>query len=78
MTTIEIKNHVIEKINRLTDEELLMEVYKLLDDSNIDSEIYHLSDAHKAAIDVAIDQINSGDFLTNEEANNLVNAWLNK
>lgn len=78
MTTLEIKNQVIERINRLTDEELLMEVYKLLDDSNIDSEINHLSDAHKAAIDVAIDQINSGDFLTNEEANYEVNAWLNK
>jgi len=69
MTTIEMKNQVIGKINQLTDNELLMDVYKLLDDSLMDSDIYRLSDNHKVAIDTAISQINNGDFLNSEQAN---------
>ena len=78
MTTIEMKNQVIGKINQLTDNELLMDVYKLLNDSSMDTEIYKLSDNQKAAIDTAIEQINNGDFLTCEQANKEINEWLNK
>ena len=78
MTTIEIKNQVIGKINQLTDNELLMDIYKLLNNSFIDPEIYRLSDNHKVAIDTAISQINNGDFLTNEQSNKEVNEWLNR
>ncbi|MCK9640695.1 MAG: hypothetical protein M0R39_12365 [Prolixibacteraceae bacterium] len=78
MTTIEMKNQVIGKIKQLTDNELLMDVYKLLDDSIMDSEIYMLSDNQKIAIDTAINQINNGDFLTSEQANKEINEWLNK
>jgi len=78
MTTIEMKNQVIGKIQQLTDNDLLMDVYKLLDDSLMDSEIYRLSDDQKNAIDTAINQINNGDFLTSEQANKEINEWLNK
>ena len=77
MTTIEIKNQVIGKINQLTDNELLMDVYKLLDDSFVESDVYKLSDLHKIAIDRAISQIDNGDFLTNDQANKEINEWLN-
>lgn len=78
MTTIEMKNQVIRKINQLTDTELLMDVYKLLNDNLVDSEIYRLSDNHKVAIDTAINQINNGDFLTSEQANKEIDEWSNK
>ena len=78
MTTIEMKNQVIGKINQLTDNELLMDVYKLLNGNTVDSEIYRLSDKHKVAIDTAINQINNGDFLTSEKANKEIDEWLNK
>ncbi|HEY5511435.1 MAG TPA: hypothetical protein VIK10_10455 [Prolixibacteraceae bacterium] len=78
MTTIEMKNQVIGKINQLTDNELLMDVYKLLNDSPVDTEVYRLSDNQKVAIDIVINQINNGDFLTSEHANKEINEWLNK
>jgi hypothetical protein len=78
MTTIEMKDQVIGKINQLSDMELLMDVYKLLNDNFSDSEIYRLSDNHKAAIDTAITQIANGDFLTNEQSNKEINEWLNR
>ena len=78
MTTLDMKNQVIGKINQLTDDELLMDVYKLLDDSSLDSVIYRLSDNHKIAVDTAINQINRGDFLTSVHANKEINEWLSK
>jgi hypothetical protein len=78
MTTIEMKNQVIGKINQLTDNELLMDVYKLLNDSLEDSDVYILSDNHKIAINKAISQIDNGDFLTNDQSNKEIDEWLNK
>lgn len=78
MTTIEMKNQVIGKINQLTDNELLMDIYKLLDDSIMDSDVYKLSDNHKIAIDSAISQIDDGAFLTNDQVNKEINEWLNR
>ena len=78
MTTIEMKNQVIGKINQLTDNELLMDVYKLLDDSLMDADVYKLSDNHKITIDKAISQIENGDFLTNDLSNKEINEWLNR
>jgi len=78
MTTIELKNQVINRISQVSDNELLMDVYKLLENCSDDSEIYNLTDNHKIAIATAINQINNGDFLNNEQANNEINAWLNK
>ena len=42
MTTLELRNRVIGKINEINDNEILTEVYKLLDNSFDDSEIYLL------------------------------------
>lgn len=78
MTTIELKNQVIGKINQITDNELLMDIYKLLDDSIMDSEVYNLSENHKIAIDKAISQIDNGEFLTNDQVNKEINEWLNR
>ena len=78
MTTLELRNRVIGKINQINDDEILTEVYKLLDNSFDDSEIYILSDNHKIAIEKAKDQIGNGDFLTNDQANKDIDEWLKK
>jgi len=69
MTTNELKHKVIDKINELEDDSLLKDLIKLIEDSTDDNEIYRLSDNHKKAINTAIDQIEKGDYLTNEQSN---------
>ena len=78
MTTKELRNKVIGKINQIDDEEILNEVYRLLDNQFEDTDIYQLSDGHKMAIEEAKGQIERGEYLTNEEANNEIGKWLNK
>ncbi len=69
MTTKELRHRVINKINELDDEDLLQDLIRLIEDSTDDKEIYRLSDNHKKAINKAIDQIEKGDCLTNEQSN---------
>ena len=78
MTSIELKNKVIGKINQLNDDEILNEIYKLLDDNDEDTEIFQLSENHKIAIEIARNQIDKGEYLTNEQANKEIREWLNK
>ena len=78
MTTKELKNKIIRKINETNDDDILTEVYKMLDDTFEDFEIYQLSENHKAAIELGINQIKNGEYLTNEQANKEADEWLNK
>lgn len=78
MTSIELKNKVIGKINQINDDEILKEVYQLLDDNFEDTEIYQLSENHKIAVEIAITEIDNGEYLTNEQANKEIGKWLNK
>lgn len=78
MTTLELRNQVIVRINQVNDDELLQDVFKLLDINQPDSEVMRLTDNHKTAIETAINQINNGDYLTNEQANKEIDAWLRK
>lgn len=78
MTSIELKNKVIGKINQITDDEILREVYKILDDSFEDTDVYMLSENHKIAIETAKCQIDNGEYLTNDQANKEIGKWLNK
>jgi len=78
MTTLELRNKVIGRIKKVEDDEILNDVYKLLDENFDDDEIYSLSDNHKSAIKLASDQIARGEYLTNDEANKGIDEWLNK
>ena len=63
MTTIELKLRKIDRVNKVNDDSLLMDLMWLLEDSD-GNEIYRLSHTHKIAIQTAINQIETGDFLT--------------
>lgn len=77
MTTMELKRRVIDRVNKVNDASLLMDLMRLLDDSD-DNEIHRLSQRHKIAIQTAINQIENGDFLTNDKADKEIDEWLNK
>lgn len=78
MNSIELKNKIINKVRQVEDEEILKEIYKLLDDSLEDTDIMMLSENHKNAIEIAKVQMEEGEYLTNEQANKEIGKWLNK
>lgn len=78
MTIQELRHKVIDKVNKLDDDSLLNDLIRLIDDNENDDEKYELSDNHKKAINRAVDQIENGDYLTNEQSNKQINEWLNR
>jgi predicted transcriptional regulator len=77
MTTIVLKRRVIDEVNKVNDESILMDLMRLLND-NDDNEIHRLSDKHKRAVQTAINKIENGNFVTNDQANNEIEEWLRK
>ncbi|MDP2113660.1 MAG: hypothetical protein Q8K69_06350 [Bacteroidota bacterium] len=78
MTTKELRNKVIGKINQIDDEEILNEIYRLLEDSIEDDDVFQLSENHIIAIEEAKKQIDQGESMTNEQANLEIGEWLNR
>lgn len=78
MSTIELRKRLIDKIQRTNNEDLLAEVYRLLELETEDIEIYKLNDDQRKAIREARQQITSGEFLTDEQSNKEIDEWLNK
>jgi hypothetical protein len=78
MTNKELKHQLIERVIKLTDDNLLMDLIRLIDNDNIDNDIYTLSENHKLAIEKAIKQIENDDYLTNEQSNKEADEWLSK
>lgn len=78
MKTIEIKRKLINEINLSNNKSLLEGFYRLINIENEVQEIYNLNVEQNSAIIEAREQIKNGDFLTNEEANQDIDEWLNK
>jgi hypothetical protein len=76
MSGIELKEKLINSINKTDNEELLHEVYRLLEIENEDIEVYKLSDEQRKAISISQQQIKNGEFITNQEADNEIEEWL--
>jgi hypothetical protein len=78
MSTIELRRRLIDKIQKTENEDLLAEAYRLLELGTEDIEMYKLNDDQRKAINEARQQINSGQFLTDEQSNNEIDEWLSK
>jgi predicted transcriptional regulator len=78
MSTIELRNKVIDKIKKIDNEDLLNEVNRLIEIETSDLVVYKFNDEQKAAIEEAENQIRNGEFLTDEEATKDIDKWLKK
>ena len=67
MSTIELKERLIDKINHTEDENVLAEVNRLLSLDTETEEIYHFTETEKIKINEAQLQIKNGDFITHNE-----------
>lgn len=78
MKTIEIKKKLINEIHLSDNKNLLEEFYHFLNLENEIQETYKLNTEQNAAIVEAHDQIKNDDYLTNDQANQEIDEWLNR
>jgi len=78
MTTQEIKSFLHEKIEDIKDPDFLKTIKEILDDNNISYEDPKLEPWQLKRIENADASIDKGDFLTDEQARNIINEWLKR
>jgi len=78
MKAIEIKEKLIKEINLSKNNNLLEEFYNFLNLENKLQEPYQLNEEQNSAVAEAQEQIQKGDYLTNEQANQEIDEWLKK
>ena len=78
MTVIELRKKLIGKINRIKNDDILEEMYRLIENQEADLDVYNLSADQKNAIAEAQQQIKDGDYLTEEQADKEIDEWLKK
>jgi len=78
MSTVELKERLISKILHTDSPELLGEIFRLLEIGNEEMEVVKLSDQQRQAIMKGQENIKNGHFLTNEQADQEIDEWLNK
>ena len=75
---MELKKRLIGKINRTKNNEILEEVYRLLENEETDDTIYELSDEQKNVISESQKQYRNGQFMKGEQADKEIDEWLDK
>lgn len=78
MKIIEIRKKLIHEIKLSDNKYLLEEFYNYLNQENKVQKPYTLNKEQNAAINEARTQVKNGNFLTNEQADQEIEEWLNK
>ena len=76
--TKELKSLLHESIENIDDESFLQTVKQILDHKYQPKKEVELSSHQKKRIDQAKKSIDQGDYLTNEQADQMVAKWLNE
>ena len=76
MTTVELKNQIVSKVQIINDSDLLEAMLRLLEFETNETEVYVLGVQQKQAIEISRAQIKNGEFYTEEQANKITEEWL--
>ena len=78
MSTAELKNQIINKLNQINDEALLSDISRLIQMESEIETVYNLSDDEKEAVELAFQDIDAGKIYSSSSANQLLKQWLKK
>jgi hypothetical protein len=77
MLTAELKKRVVEKLLATENNYLLEEINRLLELEHYDETVCILSDSEKAKVNKSLQQIENGEYITDEDLNKETDKWLN-
>ena len=78
MSTTELKKKLIGKITESNDENLLLEVYRLLELENENSILYPLTQEQISVVRESQEQVKKGNYLNNLDAGKEIDEWFEK
>ncbi len=77
MSTAELKEKILKRIEQIDEDYLLENLLNLIDFETSD-EVFEIPDAHKESIEIGLAQIKAGQTYTNEEVMERVKQWADK
>jgi hypothetical protein len=78
MSTAELKIKLIKEITDSDNEDLLKDVYRLLEIENDDALPYIFTEEQSNMVNESLDEVKAGKLLSDEEANKRTDEWLEK
>jgi hypothetical protein len=78
MSTLELQEKLVTKVRTTNDENVLSEVYRLLELEDSTEEVYKLTPEQDYQISLSIKEMEEGKLLTDDEVNKEIEVWLNK
>ena len=78
MTKTELRDKLIATIAETEDQHLLEDIYRMVSLEIEPQDTYELSDPELSAVREGIEQLNNGQFISNEGLNTSINKWLGK
>lgn len=76
MTSIELKQHLIQKISEI-DDEVFLNAIKTILDAKSPSRVLHFSQEQLIDIQASKEEIEQGNYLEQDEMDKKFNKWLN-
>jgi len=76
MTVTELKRRLIVRINQSENNEILEEMYRLIENEESDNSVYELSNEQISAVEEAQKQFKNGQFLKSKQADKEIEEWL--
>ncbi|MBU0697095.1 MAG: hypothetical protein KKE39_11330 [Bacteroidetes bacterium] len=76
MSTAELKNQIIEKLEHINDETILNDIYKLIQLESEIATVYQLSNDENEAVEMAFQDIDAGKTYSSTEANSTMKSRL--
>ncbi len=76
MSTVELKNKVIEKLEEVNQPHLLEEILNLIEVETRSEEVFMIPEEHKADLEISLQQLKEGKTVPNEVVNERVQKWL--
>jgi len=75
MSTIELKNRLKEKIEALTEDELLMQLLGIIELESYKSDVFKIPEEHKPGIKEGLHQIKNGNTKSHSEVMLKYKSW---
>lgn len=76
MSTVELKNKVLERLESVEEAYLLEEILNLIDIESSDTGAFKIPEEHKADLEISLTQKREGKTVPNEVVNQRVKKWL--
>ena len=77
MRTIEIKNNIINKINLINDKSFLEAINNIIE-NKAEERVFKLSEDQLSLVNEGEKEIESGNYITNEDLDLEISQWLTK